>query len=120
MNGVRKAMPLRPSQDSGYAPYPGNAQQVQDGGYAPYPGKSQQGQDGGYGSRQQNSQDSSRSMASQGSRGPSPPRINAAAVLPNGNVVLEGYRKDLVSNYEGDKQRFNPVSVYLDSTLLGC
>ncbi len=29
---------------------------------------------------------------------------------PNGRVILEGYRKDIINNFEGEKPRFNPVS----------
>jgi len=29
---------------------------------------------------------------------------------PNGRVALEGYRKDIMTGFEGDKPRYNPVS----------
>ena len=28
---------------------------------------------------------------------------------PNGRVIFEGYRKDILNNFEGEKPRFNPV-----------
>jgi len=28
---------------------------------------------------------------------------------PNGRVIFEGYRKDIINNFEGEKPRFNPV-----------
>ena len=30
---------------------------------------------------------------------------------PDGRMVFEGYRKDIINNFEGDKPRHNPVCI---------
>jgi hypothetical protein len=83
MNGkpaLRKALPPRPSQDLGY------------GG-----GGAQNGYRNGDGN----------------SYVPSDPRLNGrmeGQQEPNGKVVLEGYRSDIMSGFQ-EKSRYNPVSV---------
>jgi hypothetical protein len=55
----------------------------------------------GYGSYPARSQDSTRVASQSGSRAQLP--------SPNGRVIFEGYRKDIINNFEGEKPRFNPV-----------
>lgn len=55
----------------------------------------------GYGSYPTRSQDSTRGTSQSGSRTQLP--------SPNGRVIFEGYRKDIINNFEGEKPRFNPV-----------
>lgn len=35
---------------------------------------------------------------------------------PNGRIILEGYRKDIVNGFEGEKPRYNPVSKSIPET----
>jgi hypothetical protein len=55
----------------------------------------------GYGSYPARSLDSTQGTSQSGSRTQLP--------SPNGRVIFEGYRKDIINNFEGEKPRFNPV-----------
>ncbi len=89
MNG--KALPTRSSQDLGY-----NGQ----GGYG--------GAQNGYG-KENMSPTSYRSSKQYGrARGPE----------LNGRTVLEGYRPDIMNGFEGEKPRYNPVSVSYRLSML--
>lgn len=76
-----KALPARPSQDMEY------------------------GNQGGYG-RAQNGYNENVDPRNYG-----PPTLNGRKGIPepNGRVVLEGYRNDIINGFE-EKARYNPVS----------
>jgi hypothetical protein len=38
-------------------------------------------------------------------------RENISPQSPNGAVMLEGYRNDIMNGFEGEKARYNPVSI---------
>lgn len=37
------------------------------------------------------------------------PRLSPTAPSPNGKTLVEGYRKDILTGFEQDPPRFNPV-----------
>jgi hypothetical protein len=84
MNGTRKALPPRPSEDRGY------------GGSPSLNGAAQLGGQNGY-ERPGTSNGSVRKPSVQG---------------PNGAVILDGYRSEIMNGFEA-KPRFNPVSIAL-------
>jgi hypothetical protein len=91
MNGAppaRKALPSRPSQDSGYS-----------------------GVNGGQNAYGNENLDP-RSYGSAKTRG-------GGSQEPNGRMVLEGYRKDIINGFEGEKPRYNPVSTVQGSYYRG-
>ena len=81
MNGIRKALPPRPSQDLGY------------GG--------SQASNGGAQFAKQNVYEN-RPGTSNGNMG-------RPAQGPNGAIILDAYRNEIMNGFEG-KPRFNPVS----------
>ena len=89
MNGTPprgKALPPRPSADLGYK-----------GGLGGYGG----GQNG----YRNDENAESRSYATQGQNGQ-----RGGPQEPNGRVVLEGYRNDIMGGFEAPKPLYNPVS----------
>jgi hypothetical protein len=67
----------------------------------PARGRSGDSNTSGYGSYPTRSQDPTQGSWQSGSRAQLP--------SPNGRVIFEGYRKDILNNFEGEKPRFNPV-----------
>lgn len=90
MNGMRKALPPRPSQDLGY------------GGSPSLNGGAQFGGQNGYENRPGTSNGNMRKPPLQG---------------PNGAVILDGYRNEIMNGFEG-KPRFNPVSIVRKGSVL--
>lgn len=84
MNGIRKALPPRPSQDLGY-------------GDSALNGGARFGGQNGYENRPGTSNESMRNPSLQG---------------VNGAVILDGYRNEIMNGFEG-KPRFNPVSIVM-------
>lgn len=41
---------------------------------------------------------------------------SGGSLEPNGRIILEGYRKDIVNGFEGEKLRYNPVSRSIPGT----
>jgi hypothetical protein len=85
MSNMRKALPARPSQDLEY------------GGSQSLNGGAQYGGQNGYENRSGPLNVDMRKPSVQG---------------PNGAVILDGYRDEIINGFEG-KPRFNPVSTAL-------
>jgi hypothetical protein len=89
MNGTpprSKPLPSRPSQDIGY----------RNGGGPPNGYRNENGNQRGYGDP--------------------PPRMNGmtgGTQEPSRRAVLEGYRPDIMTGFEGERPRYNPVSPLL-------
>lgn len=81
--GMRKALPPRPSQENNAYSSGGGGQ---FGGPLGSPGQNGYGSGGGM---------------SNGRSGP---------MSPDGRTILEGYRNDIITGFEGEKPRYNPVS----------
>ena len=90
MNGTPprgKALPPRPSADLGYKAGQGEYGLPLQKGYRHDENSEQRS----YGAQDQN-------------------RQRGRSQEPNGRVILEGYRNDMMNGYEAPKPRYNPVS----------
>ena len=90
MNGTPprgKALPPRPSADLGYKGGQGEYGLPLQKGYR----NDENAEQRSYGAQDQN-------------------RQRGRSQEPNGRVILEGYRNDMMKGYEAPKPRYNPVS----------